>query len=148
MFPLVSASHLAEYIIGTVHEASDIEAAVAKYGSDIANRILNEDTTVEEIAGELCAKFQSEGVTMNTFTVENIYRDSSESLHNKAVWGGAKNLAAGRALVKLVSPLYFLAISTTLHDIRIRNPSSWINFHQANNVQISNCTKVLLRWTM
>jgi hypothetical protein len=109
-FPLVSANHLADYIIGTVLEACDIEAAVSKYGLEIADRTHNQGTPVEEIAGLMSAKFEREGVVMNTFNVENIYTDSPESRHNKNVWSSANDLAAGRPLVSSVSPPYFLAI--------------------------------------
>jgi len=98
---------LADYIIGTVLEACDISAAVSKYGSEIAERIRNQDTTIEDIAGEMCAKLESEGVTMNTFTVENIYTNTPESQHNRSVWNSAKDLAAGRALVSSVSLRFY-----------------------------------------
>jgi len=102
-FPLVSANHLADYIIGTVLEACDIEAAVSKYGFEIAERIRNQGTTVEEIAGQMSAKFEREGVVMNTFKVENIYTDSPGSGRNRRVWSSANDLAAGRPLVESVS---------------------------------------------
>ena len=104
-FPLISANNLADYIIGTVLEACDIEAAVSKYGSDIAERIVNQGATVQDVAGEMRARLEREGVTMQTFTVENIYTDSPESVHNRGVWGNAGDLAAGRKLVKSVGSL-------------------------------------------
>jgi len=103
VFPLLSASNLADYIIGTVLETFDIEAAISEFGKDIAERIHNQSATVEDVASELCIKLQGEGVKMNTFTVEDIYTDSAQSRHNKDIWHSAQDLAAGRALVGKVS---------------------------------------------
>jgi hypothetical protein len=144
-FPLVSANHLADYIIGTVLEACDIEVAVSKYALEIADRVHNQCSTVEEIAGEMSAKFESEGVVMNTFNVENIYSESPESQHNKSVWSSANNLAAGRPLVGSVSPPYCLTISPILNHGSFRDPGSWINFPRANKLQISNTSFQLPR---
>ena len=141
-FPLVLANNLADYIIGTVLGACDIEAAVSKYGPDIINSH-NMGTPVADIISEMSAKLKGEGVTMNTFTVENIYTNSSESLQNKAVWSSTEDLVAGRASVSSVSPLDFLVISTILNHVRFRDPSSWINFSQANYLQLTRCTAIL-----
>jgi len=101
-FPLISANNLADYIIGTVLEAFDIEAVISKHGKDIAERIRNQAATVEDVAAEMCAKLQGEGLTTKTFTVENIYTDSAQSLRNKRIWHDAQSLATGRALVSTV----------------------------------------------
>ena len=118
MFPLVSANNLADYIIGAILEACDIEAVISKYGPHIIDRIHNQGASVEDVTGEMHTKLQSEGVKMNKFTVENIYTNSPESLYNKGVWSGAEDLAAGRIMVNSVTPLIFLAISIILNHIR------------------------------
>ena len=123
-FPLVSANDLADYIIGTVLEACDIEAVISKYGPHMVDRIHNQGATVEDVADEMRTKLQSEGVKMNKFTVENIYTNTPESLHNMGVWSGAENLAAGRIMVNSVSPLIFVAISIILNHIRSEDPIS------------------------
>lgn len=112
------ASELADYIIGTVLEVVDIEAAVSKYGNDIWERAYNEDTanspTVDDIAKELCAKLQDEGVTMNTFAVEDIYTKSAQSQYNQNVWSDSPTPADGRKSVGRVSALGLPRIHTYL----------------------------------
>ena len=115
---------MADYIIGTVLEACDIEAVISKYGPHLVDRIHNQGATVEDVADEMRTKLQSEGVKMNKFTVENIYTNTPESLHNMGVWSGAENLAAGRIMVNSVSPLIFVAISIILNHIRSEDPIS------------------------
>lgn len=101
--PLLSASNLTNYIIGTVLETFDIEAAISKYGKGIAERVLNQGATLEDAADELYVKLQGEGVRMNTFTVENIYTESPQGQSNRDSWYCAQDLATGRASVGEVS---------------------------------------------
>jgi len=97
MFPLISASDLAVYIIGAVRETLDTEEATSKYRK-YRKRVRDQDATVEDVAGDV----QDDGVTITTITVEDIYTRSAQSQYNQDIWYGSPNLAAGRRLVSEV----------------------------------------------
>jgi hypothetical protein len=102
VFPLVSANKLADYIIGTSLETVDIEAEIQDVEDDIANLVLEGTENVEDVAKRLHTKLQAEGKTMNTFTVENVYKDTEVSQRNIDAWYSAEDLASGWQLVQKV----------------------------------------------
>jgi hypothetical protein len=102
MLPLTTADLLAHAIVGSVLENLDMERLVREVGQAVAQRILGNNESVDEVAKELHERLLLRNESTKKVVIESIYKDSDEARHNVEVYTNAPNLAAARPLLQRV----------------------------------------------
>ncbi|KAF8527452.1 hypothetical protein BU17DRAFT_39336 [Hysterangium stoloniferum] len=102
MLPLTTASLLSHAIIGSVLENLDMERLIREVGQAVAERILGNQESVDDVARELHEKLLLRNESTKKVVFENIYRESAEAKHNVQVFSEAPSLSAARPLLKKV----------------------------------------------
>ncbi|KAL0580662.1 hypothetical protein V5O48_001392 [Marasmius crinis-equi] len=102
MLPLTTADLLAHAIVGSVLENLDMERLVREVGEAVAQRILGNNESVDDVAKELHERLLLRNESTKKVVIESIYKDSEESRHNVAVFTEAPSLAEARPLLKRV----------------------------------------------
>jgi len=102
MLPLTTADLLAHAIVGSVLENLDMERLVREVGHAVAQRILGNNESVDEVARELHEKLLLRNESTKKVVIESIYKDAEEAKHNVAVFTQAPSLAESRPLLKRV----------------------------------------------
>lgn len=102
MLPLTTADLLAHAIVGLVLENLDMERLVREVGQAVAQRILGNNESVDEVARELHEKLLLRNESTKKVVIESIYKDSEESRHNVDVFSRASNLAEARPHLKKI----------------------------------------------
>lgn len=112
MLPLVSASTLADYIIGSSLERVELDALVAKDGKMIAYRALYKNVPHAALTDEYYKKYVAARETVTTLDIEQVYTDSEEARKNVETYGTAETVTTARPLAKVCS--YVLIIGQYL----------------------------------
>ncbi|KIM89137.1 hypothetical protein PILCRDRAFT_213279 [Piloderma croceum F 1598] len=102
MLPLTTADLLAHAIVGSVLENLDMERLVREVGHAVAQRILGNNESVDDVARELHEKLLLRNESTKKVVIESIYRESEEARHNVAVFTQAPSLTEARPLLKRV----------------------------------------------
>ena len=103
MLPLTTANLLAHAIIGSVLENLDMERLIREVGQAVAQRILGNQESVDDVARELHERLLLRNESTKKIVFDNIYKESAEAKHNVQVFTEAPNLSAARPLLKKVS---------------------------------------------
>jgi hypothetical protein len=96
MLPLTTVDLLAHAIVGLVLENLDMEPLVREVGQAVAQWILGNNESMDEVAQELHEKLLLRNESTKKVVIESIYKDSEESRHNVDVFSWASNLAEAR----------------------------------------------------
>ncbi|KAJ7644226.1 hypothetical protein FB45DRAFT_897276 [Roridomyces roridus] len=107
MLPLTTADLLAHAIVGSVLENLDMDRLVREVGHAVAQRILGNNESVDDVARELHEKLLLRNESTKKVVIESIYKDSEESRHNVQVYTQAASLAAARPELKRVNGTRF-----------------------------------------
>ncbi|KAF8827533.1 hypothetical protein HHX47_DHR4000374 [Lentinula edodes] len=107
MLPLTTADLLTHAIVGSVLENLDMERLVREVGAAVAQRILGNNESVDDVARELHERLLLRNESTKKVVIESIYKDSEESRHNVAVFTAAPSLADARPLLKRVQGTRF-----------------------------------------
>ncbi|KAF8964348.1 hypothetical protein BDZ97DRAFT_1904431 [Flammula alnicola] len=102
MLPLLTADLLTHAIVGSVLENLDMERLVREVGHAVAQRILGNNESVDDVARELHEKLLLRNESTKKVVIESIYKESEEAKHNVAVFQQAASLAEARPLLKRV----------------------------------------------
>jgi len=102
MLPLTTADLLAHAIVGLVLENLDMERLVREVGQAVAQRILGNNESVDDVARELHEKLLLRNESTKKVVIESIYRDSDEARHNVEVFSRSSNLAEARPHLRKV----------------------------------------------
>ncbi|TIA79814.1 hypothetical protein E3P92_03075 [Wallemia ichthyophaga] len=102
LIPLVSASFLAQVIIGSALEQMDMERLIGEVGGAVAERVHGMHESVDDVARALHETLMLRNENTGRIHVENIYRDSPEAEHNFQVWRGVAGLQEAKGVVKRV----------------------------------------------
>ncbi|KAK2465262.1 hypothetical protein APHAL10511_002616 [Amanita phalloides] len=102
MLPLTTADLLAHAIVGSVLENLDMERLVREVGHAVAQRILGNNESVDDVARELHEKLLLRNESTKKVVIESIYRESEEAKHNVEVFLQAPSLTEARPLLKRV----------------------------------------------
>ncbi|KAH7911739.1 hypothetical protein BJ138DRAFT_1005998 [Hygrophoropsis aurantiaca] len=102
MLPLTTADLLSHAIVGSVLENLDMERLVREVGHAVAQRILGNNESVDDVARELHEKLLLRNESTKKVVIESIYKPSEEASHNVAVFTQANSLADARPLLKRV----------------------------------------------
>lgn len=117
MLPLTTADLLAHAIVGLVLENLDMERLVCEVGQAVAQRILGNNESVDDVARELHEKLLLRNESTKKVVIESIYRESEESKHNVQVFLQAPSLTEARPLLRRVGIFHdlFLFLSSSYH---------------------------------
>jgi len=88
--------------VGSVLENLDMERLIHEVGHAVAQRILGNNESVDDVARELHEKLLLRNESTKKVVIESIYKDSEEAKHNVAVFTEAPSLAEARTLLKRV----------------------------------------------
>lgn len=102
MLPLTTADLLSHAIVGSVLENLDMERLIREVGHAVAQRILGNNESVDDVARELHEKLLLRNESTKKVVIESIYKESAEAAHNVAVFMGAPSLAEARPQLKRV----------------------------------------------
>ncbi|KAF8919049.1 hypothetical protein CPB85DRAFT_1213581 [Mucidula mucida] len=102
MLPLTTADLLAHAIVGSVLENLDMERLVREVGHAVAQRILGNNESVDDVARELHEKLLLRNESTKKVVIESIYKESPESSNNVDVFMTAQSLAEARPHLKKV----------------------------------------------
>lgn len=103
MLPLTTADLLTHAIVGSVLENLDMERLVREVGQAVAQRILGNNESVDDVARELHERLLLRNESTKKVVIESIYRESEEGTHNVNVFINAPTLADARQHLKKVS---------------------------------------------
>ena len=107
MLPLTTADLLAHAIVGLVLENLDMERLVREVGQAVAQRILGNNESVDDVARELHEKLLLRNESTKKVVIESIYKDSDEARHNVEVFSRAPNLTEARPHLRKVRGVSF-----------------------------------------
>lgn len=102
MLPLTTADLLTHAIVGSVLENLDMERLVREVGEAVAQRILGNNESVDDVAKELHEKLLLRNESTKKVVIESIYKESDEAKHNVEVFSQAPSLTEARPLLKRV----------------------------------------------
>ncbi|KAA1469903.1 elongation factor-2 kinase [Dentipellis sp. KUC8613] len=102
MLPLTTADLLAHAIVGVVLENLDMERLVREVGQAVAQRILGNNESVDDVARELHEKLLLRNESTKKVVIESIYKESEEAKHNVEAFSQANNLAEARPHLRRV----------------------------------------------
>jgi hypothetical protein len=102
MLPLTTADLLTHAIVGSVLENLDMERLVREVGQAVAQRILGNNESVDDVARELHERLLLRNESTKKVVIESIYRESEEGTHNVNVFIDAPTLADARPHLKKV----------------------------------------------
>lgn len=102
MLPLTTADLLSHAIVGSVLENLDMERLVREVGHAVAQRILGNNESVDDVARELHEKLLLRNESTKKVVIESIYKESPEATHNVSVFMHASSLAEARPQLKRV----------------------------------------------
>jgi hypothetical protein len=108
MLPLLTADLLSHAIVGSVLENLDMERLVREVGHAVAQRILGNNESVDDVARELHEKLLLRNESTKKVVIESIYKESEEAKHNVAVFTHASSLEEARTMLRRVHELYSL----------------------------------------
>jgi hypothetical protein len=111
MLPLTTADLLAHAIVGLVLENLDMERLVREVGQAVAQRILGNNESVDDVARELHEKLLLRNESTKKVVIESIYKDSDEARHNVEVFSRAPSLTEARPHLRKVAPRFSFSLS-------------------------------------
>lgn len=114
MLPLTTADLLAHAIVGSVLENLDMERLVREVGHAVAQRILGNNESVDDVARELHEKLLLRNESTKKVVIESIYKESDEAKHNVEVFTRSPGLQEARTLLKRVKFMFCPIISVVL----------------------------------
>ncbi|KAK7469431.1 hypothetical protein VKT23_003903 [Stygiomarasmius scandens] len=107
MLPLTTADLLTHAIVGSVLENLDMERLVREVGAAVAQRILGNNESVDDVARELHERLLLRNESTKKVVIESIYKESEESIHNVNVFIEAPSLAEARPHLRRVQGTRF-----------------------------------------
>lgn len=106
MLPLTTADLLSHAIVGSVLENLDMERLVREVGHAVAQRILGNNESVDDVARELHEKLLLRNESTKKVVIESIYKESPEAAHNVSIFMHASSLAEARPQLKRVRKMF------------------------------------------
>lgn len=102
MLPLTTADLLTHAIVGSVLENLDMERLVREVGQAVAQRILGNNESVDDVARELHERLLLRNESTKKVVIESIYKESEEGAHNVSAFMNASALHEARPHLKRV----------------------------------------------
>jgi hypothetical protein len=102
MVPLLNATQLGDYIVGSAVETIETEKLIGEFQSVILEDVYGQGKPIEEVMNNVQAQLTERKVQIQTLNVEDVYAPSAEAQHNVNVWSSAASLGSARAKTKSV----------------------------------------------
>lgn len=103
MVPLLNASQLGDYIVGSAVETMETEALIGEFQNVILEDVYGQGKPIEEVMQSVQQQMQQRNVQINTLSVEDIYVPSKEAEFNTNVWACAGSVKSARGKTQMVS---------------------------------------------
>lgn len=101
MLPLVNASQLGDYIVGSAVETMETEALVNEYQSEILEGVYGQGKPLDEVMQKVEEQMASKATMVNTFNLPPMYAPNDSADASAQVWSGSTNLSAARSACKV-----------------------------------------------
>ncbi|KAJ2933100.1 hypothetical protein H1R20_g4003, partial [Candolleomyces eurysporus] len=102
MVPLLNASQLGDYIVGSAVETIETEKLIGEFQSVILEDVYGQGKPIEEVMSSVQAQLTERNVQIQTLNVEDVYAPSVEADYNTSVWASAGSLGSARGKTKSV----------------------------------------------
>jgi hypothetical protein len=102
MIPLLNASQLGDYIVGSAVETVETEKLIGEFQSVILEDVYGQGKPIEEVMKDVQAQLSKRNVQVQTLNVEDVYEPSAEADHNTHVWASAETVPSARCKIVLV----------------------------------------------
>ncbi|KAH6909938.1 hypothetical protein BKA70DRAFT_180435 [Coprinopsis sp. MPI-PUGE-AT-0042] len=102
MVPLLNASQLGDYIIGSALETLATEELIAQFQDTILEDVYGQGKSVEEVIERVQQQLAQQKVQMQTLQVDDVYAPSKEAEANVFSWKNAGKLSDARDMVQEV----------------------------------------------
>ena len=102
MVPLLNASQLGDYIIGSALETLETEELIAQFQNTILEDVYGQGKSVEEVVEKVQQQLQQQQAQIQTLQVDDVYAPSAQATANVASWASAGKLGEARGLVREV----------------------------------------------
>lgn len=148
MLPLTTADLLSHAIVGSVLENLDMERLVREVGHAVAQRILGNNESVDDVARELHEKLLLRNESTKKVVIESIYKESPEAMHNVAVFTHAASLHEAKSQLKRVrcAPT-FLSRANDFHCQRCKARVSRKSISSHDRLRTGVYTHIRIRLT-
>ncbi|KAH6874237.1 hypothetical protein BKA70DRAFT_1449576 [Coprinopsis sp. MPI-PUGE-AT-0042] len=103
MVPLLNASQLGDYIIGSALETLATEELIAQFQDTILEDVYGQGKSVEEVVERVQQQLAQQKVQMQTLQVDDVYAPSKEAEANVFSWKNAGKLSDARDMVQEIS---------------------------------------------
>ncbi|RXW19987.1 hypothetical protein EST38_g5858 [Candolleomyces aberdarensis] len=100
MVPLLNASQLGDYIVGSAVETIETEKLIGEFQSVILEDVYGQGKPIEEVMNNVQAQLTERNVQIQTLNVEDVYAPSVEADHNTNVSASAATLGSARGKTK------------------------------------------------
>lgn len=101
MVPLLNASQLGDYIVGSAVETMETEALIGEFQNVILEDVYGQGKPIEEVMQNVQQQMQQRNVQINTLNVEDIYVPSKEAEFNTNVWATSGSLSSARGRTQM-----------------------------------------------
>ncbi|KAH6909946.1 elongation factor-2 kinase [Coprinopsis sp. MPI-PUGE-AT-0042] len=109
MVPLLNASQLGDYILGSALETLETEELLSQFQDIILEDVYRQGKSIEEVVQGVQQQLQQQQVQMQTLQVDDIYTPSKDAEANVASWMKAGKLGDARSQVQQ-SPSYEIVV--------------------------------------
>ena len=106
-----------------------MERLVREVGHAVAQRILGNNESVDDVARELHEKLLLRNESTKKVVIESIYKESEEAKHNVAVFTHASSLEEARTMLRRVHGLCSLVHFTKL-KVFIHYAGTWHSIYR------------------
>ncbi|KAH6909945.1 hypothetical protein BKA70DRAFT_180632 [Coprinopsis sp. MPI-PUGE-AT-0042] len=103
MVPLLNASQLGDYIIGSALETLETEELLAQFQDTILEDVYGQGKSIEEVVENMQQRLEQQQVHMQTLHVDDVYAPSREAEANVASWMNAGKLGDARGKVEEIT---------------------------------------------
>lgn len=102
MVPLLNASQLGDYIVGSTLETFETEKLIQEFQGVILEDVYGQGKPVDEVMGNMQQKMEERKTEIQTLILEDIYNPSKQADANVTVWVEAENLGSAKGKIKPV----------------------------------------------
>ena len=103
--PLLNASQLGDYIVGSALETIETEKLIAQYQSTILNGVYGQGKSVDDVMDQVQSELDERKTEMNALNVEDVYVSSAEADANVNAFLQAVNIQSARQFLRPVCRL-------------------------------------------
>jgi hypothetical protein len=148
MLPLTTADLLSHAIVGSVLENLDMERLVREVGHAVAQRILGNNESVDDVARELHEKLLLRNESTKKVVIESIYKESPEATHNVAVFTHAASLHEAKSQLKRVRCTFTFLWRADLNDFHCQRCKARVlrrSISSHDRLRTGVCTHIHIR---